>query len=291
MADPATGNQGGPGAGAPPAAASIDFSTHIPAELASEPSLKMFDLKSKDGFGNLVKSYVASQKMLGGEKMVIPRGANDTPEAWARYYEAGGRPKDPEGYQWEKPELPQGLKYDEKMEKEFRKYAHDHGLSQKQASAVYKFYHNMIVDNYKGMVAGYNNKHSEAVDTLKKEWGDKFDANVNLANKVLRTFGGAKEEVQQFVQRFANEPVVVRILASIGKRIEESALVAGENSDLDMSGEDAKKKRADIMTNKSNPLYEAFHSKKHPRHQEAMDEVSRLSKLVVGTDEVIHAVK
>ena len=290
MADPVvnTGNQGGT-AGNEGAAAGIDLTTYIPADVANEPSLKMFDLKSKDGVENFIKSYVSSQKMIGGEKLVIPRGANDTPEAWARYYEAGGRPKTDADYQAVDPKLPKGMKTDENLDKEFRKLAHDLGLSQKSFGKLSEFYNGVVTKNHEDMIKNYNTKYEAAQTALKGEWGDQFSSNVALANKVLRTFGGSAEEIKGFTDLFANEPVVLRVFAAIGKRIEESALIAGETSDLDLGMDDAKKKRADIMTNDQNPLNKAFYDKRHARHQEAMDEVARLSKVISG-DDVIHEV-
>jgi len=284
---PAPAVGGAPAPAPAPAAATVDFTTYIPADMANEPSLKMFDLKSKDGFGNLVKSFVSSQKMLGGEKIVIPRGANDSPEAWQRFYEAGGRPKAPTDYKFDDIKLPNVVKRDEAMEKEFRAIAHEMGLSQKAAGAMYGFYAKIVANNAKGMVEAYNKNYQETTAKLKSEWGAQFDAKLGLANKVLRAFGGTKEEVKHFTDRFANEPVVIRLFAEIGKRIEESALVAGETPDTDLGPQGAIKKRLDIMTNKDNPLYEAFHKKRHPRHREAMDEVARLSAIVVGGADIV----
>ena len=44
--------------------------------------------------------------------------------------------------------------------------------------------------------------------------------------------------------------------------------------DFDLGPADAKKRRADIMSNPNNPLHEAWKSKRHPRKQEAMDEIA-----------------
>jgi len=298
MADPVvnTGNQGGGEGGGQAGAGSgnqgggapaIDLTGYIPADVANEPSLKMFDFKSKEGIEKFVKSFVSSQKMIGGEKIVIPRGANDTPEAWQRFFEAGGRPKTSDDYKAEEPKLPEGLTRDEATEKEFKKVAYDLGLSQKAFGKLFEFYNGVMTKNYEGMIQNFNTRYSEAEKALKTDWGDQFDSNLALANKVLKTFGGSKEEIKSFTDRFANEPVILRVFAAIGKKIEESALVAGEASDLDLGLDDAKKRRADIMVNKDNPLFEAFHKKRHPRHQEAMDEIARLSAIVAGGDNIV----
>jgi len=288
---------GAPGAGAPPAgtAGSVDFSTYIPADIKDHPSLKTHDFKTPDGVGKLIRSYVSAQSMIGGDKVVVPKGANDNPEVWGKVYDALGRPKDPDSYQFGKDYKAPADPAAREIEGKFRKFAHDNGLNQKQFAELHGFLNSISSESQQRAVAAYQAKHEKAVETLKGEWGDKFDERVAVANKVLKAFGGSPEEVKAFTTRFANDPVVIRVLAEVGRRMDESALVGGDKPDFDLGPADAKSKRADIMTNKQNPLWSAFHNLdengnkiRHPRHKEAMDEVARLSRISVGKDEVIY---
>lgn len=277
--------QGG-GTGAP--AASVDFSTFIPADIKDHPSLKSYDLKTPDGLGKVFKSLVSAQSMIGGDKFVVPKGANDNPEVWNKVFEVLGRPKDPESYSFGKDYKPSEDPAGKEVEGKWRKFAHEKGFNQAQFEATNAFLNGLASENQAKIVAAYKQRHEAAVESLKKEWGDKFDANVATANKVVKAFGGPPAEVKAFLDRYKNEPVMVRILSAIGGRMDESALIAGDKPDHDMGPADARSKRADIMTNKENPLNAAWKNKRHPRHQEAMDEVARLSRLVVGKDEVIY---
>lgn len=278
------GNAGAAGAGA----ASVDFSTFVPADIKDHPSLKSYDLKTPDGLGKVFKSLVSAQSMIGGEKLVVPKGANDNPEVWGKVYDTLGRPKDPGSYQFGADYKAPADPAAKEIEGKFRKFAHDNGLNQKQFAELHGFLNSISSASQAKAVAAYQAKHEKAVETLKGEWGDKFDERVAVANKVLKAFGGSPEEVKAFTTRFANDPVVIRVLAEVGRRMDESALVGGDKPDFELGPADAKSKRADIMTNKDNPLNEAFKNKRHPRHQEAMDEIARLSRIVVGKDEVIY---
>lgn len=292
MADePGSAGAGNPGAGAPGAGAaappagaagSVDFSTYIPADIKDHPSLKSYDLKTPEGLGKVFKSLVSAQSMIGGEKFVVPKGANDNPDVWNRAYEALGRPKDHTGYQ-----LGEGMKPGETpqakaVEERFRKFAHDNGMNQKQFQALYGFFDGLIGESRKSAMDAAKAYHAKAVEALKSEWGDQFDNRIATANKVLRAFGGSPEEVKAFTAQFANNPVAIRILAEVGRRMSESALVAGDKADFDLGPADAKRKRMDIMTNPNNPLHEAWKSKRHPRKAEAMSEVERLSRIIAG---------
>jgi hypothetical protein len=288
----AAAGSGQAGGGAPPAAgggaASVDFSTYIPADIKDHPSLKSYDLKTPDGLGKVFKSLVSAQSMIGGEKIVVPKGALDNPEVWNKAYEALGRPKDPGEYKFSKDYKPGADPESKEIEAKFRKFAHDSGYNQKQFAELNGFLNSLSGDSQKKMIAAAQARHEKAVESLRKEWGEAYDVNVGLANKVLKAFGGPSVEVKAFLDRYANEPVAIRVLAAIGKRMDESALVAGDKPDFETGPAEAKNKRADIMTNKDNPLHEAWKNKRHPRHQDAMDEVARLSRIVVGKDEVIY---
>lgn len=294
MADePGSAGAGNPGAGAPGAGAaappsgaagSVDFSTYIPADIKDHPSLKSYDLKSAEGLGKVFKSLVSAQSMIGGEKFVVPKGANDNPEVWGRAYEALGRPKDHTGYQLAEGMRPGETPQAKAVEERFRKFAHENGMNQKQFQALYGFFDGIVGDSRKASMAAAKAAHEKAVEALKGEWGDQFDNRIATANKVLKAFGGSPEEVRAFTAQFANNPVAIRVLAEVGRRMSESALVAGDKADFDLGPADAKRKRMDIMTNPSNPLNEAWKSKRHPRKAEAMAEVERLSRIIAGEE-------
>ena len=64
----------------------------VPEELVKEPSVKNLpDLQS------LVKSYVSAQKMIGAEKVVIPK-KDATAEQWGEFYKKLGMPEQLEKY-------------------------------------------------------------------------------------------------------------------------------------------------------------------------------------------------
>lgn len=271
-----------PSAGASPSA--VDFSSYLPPELKDHPALKSYDLKSGDGLGKVFKSLVSAQTMIGGEKIVIPTGKNDTPEAWTRAYEALGRPKEPKDYQLDKGFKPSTTPAGKEVEQRFRQVVHDAGLNARQFNAIYGFYNDLAADQQKKVVEGMKAGHERAVQVLREQWGDQFENRVALANKLLKAFGGSPDEIKHFTARFANEPVIIRVLAEAARRMEETSLIAGDKPDFDLGPGDAKQKRMDIMTNPNNPLNEAWKSKRHPRKQEAMEEVARLSAIIAGDE-------
>ena len=132
--DPGAGDGGGATPAPPPPPASFVFDDNafngLPDDLKNDPSVQLFKGKA---LPDIVKSYVNAQRMVGADKVAIPAGKNDTPEAWNEFYKRLGRPDDPDGYQLPKPAVfPEGLEANPDIEKGFKVISHNPGLTPKQ---------------------------------------------------------------------------------------------------------------------------------------------------------------
>jgi hypothetical protein len=259
------------------------FISTLPDDLKAEPSIAAFKGK---GVQDVLRSHVNAQRLVGADKIVVPTGKLDNDETWNSVYNKLGRPENPDGYKFDKPQLPEGVQIDEKTEKGFMVVAHQIGLNNKQASALFGMYAKGVAEQFtKGGEA--EKAALEAAETaLKTEWGNKYDANITLAGKVIDTYGGKAEEVQAFKEKFGSDPVAIRVLANIGNLIGEGNFIKGQGPAFLDTPADAHKKAMDIMTNKQNPLYEAYFTKNHIRHNEAVDEVQRLMIVAKGNEPV-----
>jgi hypothetical protein len=268
-----------------PAAFVMDdaFLTTLPDDLKAEPSIQTFKGK---GAADILKSYVNAQKMVGGDKVVVPAGKLDTEENWNALFEKIGRPKSAEDYKFEAVQPPEGMPIAPEFEKSVKALAHRMGLVPKQAAALHKEIMGWIGNTYKSHKEGTQKTAEEAETALKTEWGNKYDANLGLAVKVLDTYGGKAEEVKAFKDKFGNDLVAVRILANIGNLIGEGNFIKGQAPAFLSTPAEAQGKAMDIMTNTQNPLHEAYHSKQHIRHDEAVEEVQRLFIIAKGNEPV-----
>ena len=273
----AGGAQGGGTQGAQGGQGAADWRSMIPPEYAQDPSLaNIKDLPS------LVKGFISAQSMIGAEKIALPAGKNDTPEYWNQVFDKLGRPKSPDGYTFERPRIPEGMAYNEELEKSFKKVCHELGILPRQAQGLYKFYNDLAVQEFQNAAGAMDRAYADGEKKIREIFGDKADEAVQLANRVFKTFGGSPEEVAALSQRCGNDPLVVAMLARIGQNMREDALVRGEKADFELTGKDAEAKKRDILYNKDNPLNAAYLDKKHPRHQEALDTVMRLNEIILG---------
>lgn len=276
MADGDPGNDPG---GTP-----VMINADILGEYKDDPVFKAFEGK---GIGDVFKSYKNAQGMIGGEKLVIPAGKLDTPENWQHVFDKLGRPKDATGYKLERPELPGGMAYDEKLEGEFKSACHALGILPKQAAGIYALWNKHQGDAFKTFEESESKRAAETEDALIKELGTKakYDEYVKGADSALKRFGGDPQAVQAFIDKFGNDPLVVKVFGNVAKGMMEDAALRGDQS-FNLMGEDAVAQVKDIQSNKNNKYHEAYWSNSHPLHQAAVDEVYRLQTLIHG-DKVV----
>ncbi len=231
---------------------------------------------------DILKSLDNANRFLA-DKAVLPKGKNDTPENWAAVFDKLGRPKDPSGYQFQKPDLPPGMRYDAGLERAFAAKCHKLGVLPKQAQALQQFYHRQVIEAADAWLQERDQAYGKGHDELVRRFGSgAVDQVLKVANDTLCKFGGAPEEVQYIVENYGNDPDLIALLYRIGSSNFESSLVKGEKIDpFDGKGSAEALKKA-ILYDKDHPLHAAYTDKRHPRHKEAVDAVTHLNTLLVG---------
>ena len=77
----------------------VDWKASLSEDLRNDPSLS-----SISDVGSLAKSFVHAQRMVGADKVAIPKD-DASPDDWNEYYNRLGRP---EKYEISKPQLAEG---------------------------------------------------------------------------------------------------------------------------------------------------------------------------------------
>lgn len=266
----------GAGEGTPQA---INITADVLGEYRDDPAFKSFEGKP---IGEVLKSFKSAQQMIGGEKIVIPQGALDTDEVWGQVFDKLGRPKDPSGYQFDKPELPEGLVYDDHLEKAWSGEAHKLGLLPKQAAGIYSFYNGMMIEAVKAMNAEQAQAQAAMETALIGELGnrEKYDEFLRLGATVLNMAGLPDAERDAIAGRYKNDLVLMKALGNIGRKMTEASLIKGDRGGA--GAVDGKKDLDGILYDKANPLHKAYFDKQDPRHQEAVDRVLEIRNSMGG---------
>lgn len=173
--------------------------------------------------GDVAHGYFHLEKLLGGEKIPMPKGDTDA-EGWNRVYKAIGRPETPEGYK-----LPAPANGERGFIDAAAKVFHDNGLSGKQASALAKWYSDFSGTITQAQQQAAERRNATELETFKKEQGSMFDAQLELGRRAAKQFGFTNDELVAFESAHGTRALLTRF-AAIGQALGEH-VVTGKGAE------------------------------------------------------------
>ena len=233
----------------------------LPEDIKHDPSLKVFS----DTAG-LAKSYVHAQKMLGKDKIEIP-DKYATPAQQKAMFQKLGLPETADKYDVT---LKEGAKVNEDFFKGFKETAYNNNILPAQAQKMLDWYESSAAELNTKAEAKAQNDHNVEIEALKTEWGDAFKGKLSAAQVALKQFAGEKEMKYLAETGLAEDPNLIRLFANIGASLNEDSFKGDTISNLGITPEDAKRKRASIMGDSKH----AYHDKNHPEHEMAVKEMA-----------------
>jgi hypothetical protein len=192
--------------------------------------------KLPKGLSDMYREWATSSDLK--DRVTVP-DKNAPREAWDRFYKAIGRPDRPDGYAFNKPNLPNGLPYDPSLEAWFRQKMWDAGITNDTAKAIFEDWNNTQAQRFTAAIAA-RQKADEAsraaaaktaMETLTAEYKDELPKMMQLRDAALARFGG-QELVDAFKQAklsngltLDNDPRVSKAFIEVGKRMDVDTLV------------------------------------------------------------------
>lgn len=216
-----------------PQVQSDNMLTPKPEDFLKDASFDKF--RGEDGNVDAVKmakSYRALEQKLG-------RGAEDMP------------PETEDGYEVPA-EMPAGMTAEQLGVKELLSKLHKAGAGKKVVSVVMNEYMNLINKGSQAQAEMAGKKAQEAEESLKSEWGVDFNRQVQRAQKAFQAV--ADERDMEAIGELSSSPAVMRLLAKLGRNLEEDSPVQSGSS---MPQEDL----SALMKS------EAYWDRKHPEHE------------------------
>lgn len=212
-------NPPGGGGGAPPPNAA--FLNALPEDIRGESVFK--DIPDVPTLG---KNYLNAQRLIGTKRLPVPE-KSWTEAQWNEFYAQTGRPELPEKYSVPEIKMEPGLELDGEKLTKVKTHFHRLGLSDSQARGVMEYYMNTMNEGAKAQSTSQMTAVAGAQAALKQEWGDKYDANIDLAKAVVRKFGD--EQFMQYIEGsgMGNNPQLIKMLAKVGGMIVEDTSKGG----------------------------------------------------------------
>lgn len=261
---------------ADPAAAN-DWRTSLPEDMRGLPAIKDY----KD-VASLVKSHVNLQQMIGHDKIVVPNDKS-TPEQVAEFYNKLGRPVDPDKYKLPEVKFTNGAGVPDEAKKHFMGIFHKVGLTQKQAEQLYAEYGTFEGQLVSKRMEGIKASQDQAIEGLKKEYGDAYGQRVTAAQVAVKTFGSP--ELMKWLDEtgLGNDANFIKFFSNIGLALLDDKAVGGGETKFMETPAQAQEKIAALkkdkdflarLTNKQDPnhkaareLWDELHAKLSPKGQ------------------------
>lgn len=158
------------------------------------------------------------------ERLVEIPGDDADEEAW-KAFAARLRPEDPSGYEFDTPE---DIPYSEDGANQFRALAHELGLTQAQAKRLHQY----DVERARQALSAQSAQRKEQLDSLRKEWGDRFDVNLKQAQASFRKIAETLKD-EGFANRMlesgaGKDPNMLKTFYGIWQLIKDDSIVEGE---------------------------------------------------------------
>lgn len=254
-----------PEAGADAGSSGLDWRAALDSDLREDPSLA--DIKDLNG---LAKSYVHAQRMVGSDKVAIPRD-DSTPEEWSEFYNRLGRP---ENYELQKDAMPEGFDYDSNVEDQMLKVFHENGLTNKQANAIYASYMDLMKNQFEGVQQDIGMKRDEWHAQLQRDFGKAFDEQIDLAKRAAAEFGG--NDFLQWLDESGqgDNPMMVKMFAKIGKLMAESDATPGSSQGFALTPDAARQEIARLQ--RDGNFMRQYSDSQVDGHREAIEKMQNL---------------
>jgi hypothetical protein len=252
------------------------WKSSLRTDLKDSPLAAKFE-DTPDGLNKALESYGNLEKLLGHEKVPIPKDANDV-EGWNRFSKAMGIPDKAEGYGLSDVEVPaemQGLEFDKNK---FAEIAHAHKLTPAQAQGIWESYTRNSMDGYKQVMEEQNKSLTETVNRLRGEWGDAYQSKVEMGQMVINKFAGSKEANDFVTATLCKSPDGIKFLAKIGEQFAENKVGEFQMARFSLAPEQAREEIQKIVRDPNHPYNS--HKATEREHQAAIDYVNALHATV-----------
>ena len=163
--------------------ASGGWKSTLRTDLRDSTLLQKFE-DTPSGLEKALESHANLEKLLGNDKVPIPKDVNDV-EGWNRFSKAMGIPDKAEGYGLADVKVPEGMEALAFDKEGFAETAHAHKLTPAQAKGLWESFTQNAMNSYKEAIEGQQKQLSTTINTLKGQWGDAYQTIVELGQMVI----------------------------------------------------------------------------------------------------------
>lgn len=220
-------------------------------DLKNSPTVQ----KYKD-LNEFVEAHNSLNKLLGHEKVPIPKGPDDT-EGWDRLNKALGVPEKADGYGLEDIKIDDVVKGQLLDKQEFGEIAHKLSLTPAQAKSLWENYNNLSQEQYLKAQKDFQTHIDTLRNNLKKEWGDAYESNIDIVKTLIDRFAGDKDSAEYLTASILQDPRGIKFLSKIGEKFSEHKIDGMQYKRHSFSPDEAQREIDTILSDPKHPYNDA----------------------------------
>jgi len=197
-------------------------------------------LETFEDVNSLAKAYIDTKAMVGANTVKIP-GKNATDDQLSEFYTALGRPETHDKYELPTENMPENFQPHEARLGAMQQAAFEAGLTSQQFAALVRADAKMMAELQGGMAEQNEQSAKEAMEAIKKEFGDAYHEKDALVQSFLQQFGG--EGIADIIAQsglFANLDFVKMMVRASEKLADDEVIGSGKSRSFTLSPADAK---------------------------------------------------
>lgn len=215
------GDNGGTASGAAPSAAA---EPQVWSASFDEDTAAYVQNKGWKSPADILTSYRNLEKFAGGSKNLLELpGVDADPSAWDAVFAKLGRPESPDGYQL----AAEGA--DPELMGWFKQTAHQLGLTDKQAAKLFEGYNGLSGQLQEKLQAQMAQESQKAIDSLKQEWGQAFDKQIDMGKRAVAALGLDEAKLSEYESKLGTGEML-KLFATLGSKMGEDTFEGGERS-------------------------------------------------------------
>ena len=203
----------------------VDDTTTTDTAWHSEDNTELVTQQGWKSGDDVIRDYNELNKSASG-KVKVPTDESSAEEISAFYAKIRGV-DNAEGYDMPKPELPEGMNYDENFEKVIRGIAFEAGISKAQMKKLSEAYNAYQIEQFGTFEAELAQTHEEGRQVLQKEWKEDYEVNSEVAKRACTELCDDDFKALLKETKLGNHPVFMRNFFNIGKKILDDTLIKG----------------------------------------------------------------
>lgn len=213
---------------------STDWKASLPDDIRESASLAKFDT-----IEGLAKSYVNAEKMIGADKIVIPKEGDA--DGYKAVMTKLGLPESAEGYGFTAPEsVPEGLQYSAEVDGKLATILHKNAIPKSAASGLRDDLIALVaeggltsVEQTKAAEEAAAQAAQEADAALKKDWGEAYEQRAKIAGMSINRNFSAESVAAMEAAGLGNNPAILKDMYALGVRNQGEKELLGEAEMLD----------------------------------------------------------